>query len=378
MALWLLAAAHSARPGRGLAAFGLLTGALLLSRPEAPLWAGVAGVWLLAARRVPAVAFAGWSVLALAPALAYLAFRWTHYGALLPNTFYAKVEWTPLTLAHGVGTLLGWAIAHAVPLAVAAACLWLGRGRPLPAPARALGPLAIGAVLAQAFFVLAVGGDWMGHSRFLAPLLPAFYLAVALAATRLRVRQPAAPRTLVPMAALLLLHATLGHATRDRLDDFVPTARRAGLWLKDVASPTDRLATTAAGALPYFSGLWTYDIHGLNHPDVRSWSTHRGRAWTLGHNRYDLEHLFELRPEWIVWIWGTERNRRRMERLRERAPLPRERLSLTDAFLTHPALRELYRIEDAVPRSIRRSFTVFRVRTSADPQTPVPGGADGS
>lgn len=365
-ALWLALAASRQRSQGSFALLGLLTGLLLLARPEAPLWALAMAVWWIARERAPWRSLALWGGVALAPPLAYLVFRWMHYGRLLPNTFHAKAESTLYGLLNATGNLLGWSLAHAVPLAIVVVALLSARagGRRLRADQASLSVLAVLCLGAQACFVLAVGGDYLGHGRFLAPLLPGFYLATALVVSRLP-RIGSGRSAALLLAALLPLHVAVGYASVDHLGDFVPAGRELGVWLERNARPSDRLAIAAAGVVPYFSRLWTYDVLGLNDPDVVEHELHAARAWAAGHNRYDLDRTFELRPDWIVWGLATEYNARRMEQLGV-VTRNRERLGLWDAFLSHPALHEQYRLERAVPEDVQAFFAVFRRRDGSD------------
>jgi len=362
-ALWLAVAAAPLHTHAVTALLGLLTGLLLLSRPEAPLWVVVMGAWL-AVREWPAwPKLVTWAGLSAAPWLGYLVFRWTHYGRLLPNTFYAKAEWSAPGLSNSIDNLTGWIIAHLVPIGL----LLLAWRRPA-APSRgsrrvSLLHLGAGCLVAQAVFVLAVGGDHLGSTRFIAPVLPGFYLVVALAMSRRDGCRPPHLGTLLLVVALAA-HVTIGYSTRDGFGNFVPAGRTLGLWLRNVAGPTDRLATPAAGVVPYFSGLWTYDVLGLNDPEVVQQDPRETPLWAAGHNRYDLDAMFELGPEWIVWVFPKRWSIHRMNELGI-VTRRREGLDLFDALLSHPKLHERYELEPRVPPAVARHFTVFRLRELA-------------
>jgi hypothetical protein len=74
---------------------------------------------------------------------------------------------------------------------------------------------------------------------------------------------------------------------------------RIGLLLERISLPTDTLATSAAGIIPYRSRLYTVDLLGLNAPDLsrfRLRATHRpGHRFLLTEERLD-----ELRPQILL------------------------------------------------------------------------------
>jgi hypothetical protein len=104
------------------------------------------------------------------------AFRIAYYGALVPNTYFAK----QFGLLPGLGRGLLYLLyseplgAWGIRLVVIALEGWLisvaarrfGRSRPAMAYAMAV-------VVAEILFVLSSGGDWMKGGRFLAPAIPA-------------------------------------------------------------------------------------------------------------------------------------------------------------------------------------------------------------
>ncbi len=153
------------------------TAALALSRPDALFIIVALGVVSVAHQRDaswqrrlrwligPAVAIA-----------ALLAFRIAYYGAVLPNTYFAKHLSPQAGVAQGLAYVLkseplgGWGLG-VVTLVLE---IWLvivavrrfRRTRPAIA-------YALGVVAAEVLFVLGAGGDWMSGGRFLAPAIPA-------------------------------------------------------------------------------------------------------------------------------------------------------------------------------------------------------------
>jgi len=79
------------------------------------------------------------------------------------------------------------------------------------------------------------------------------------------------------------------------------TARwaRVAAGLRELASPSDSLAITAAGIIPYVTRLYTIDMLGLTAPDP---SLYRRRATTRPGHSYYLKGsaLAALRPQYLV------------------------------------------------------------------------------
>jgi hypothetical protein len=165
--------------------------ALVLVRPEAPLVAAcVGGAYALRAWREDprlAAVLRQWP-LGVIPALTLgglLLFRWSYFGDLLPNPYYAKAtDATLLRLLNPVGGgwlyILEWLRDGGlfVILPLLAAAPW----RRAPFGLAVAGAIAGG----QGVFIVAAGGDWMGSWRFLAALVPLLALATGWAVAMLR------------------------------------------------------------------------------------------------------------------------------------------------------------------------------------------------
>jgi hypothetical protein len=275
-----------------------------------------AGLALLAARRrLTATACAGWWALWIACVGPFFAWRASYYGHLLPNSFRIK---TPGFDRIGDGLrYLGaaWLDLHLYWLLLPLAIVVLLRRRSLNADAR-LGPIA--AVLCSyPAFVVSTGGDFMPLYRFVAPLLPLVALAggsvieAAHAAVAERWSRPAARAltavVLVGYVGLNLMrsreeqgvwtrggHHSVG-TMREQHRDWDDIGRRLG----EYARPGDTLATTAAGIIPYRSGLYTIDLLGLSAPDLSRFRVRKGAL--PGHRLLLSESwLAALRPQFLL------------------------------------------------------------------------------
>ena len=154
---------------------GLATLAALLAtatRPEGALVAAAVFGWRLSTRwREEGARLLVWPAVYALGLLALSGFRLAYYGALVPNTFHAKVG--------GVSPLRG--VQYALGFFAGGSCLLLvPAGFALLREAR-WAPAAVFALLLTAY-VVAVGGDVFPYGRFFVPLLPALAAAAVAGA----------------------------------------------------------------------------------------------------------------------------------------------------------------------------------------------------
>lgn len=310
------------RPTTGLAvAFSLLGATAVLVRMDSLLALGVlvaAAIVLL--RRTPhrlaALLVPGALVLAV-----WLAWRWSVYGDLLPNTFHVKVSsvgatWAGLYYLY-LFVLSYLLFAHLVVVVAALRHLRLPEGWPIV--------LACSVVVAWAAYVVRIGGDFI-EFRFLAPVLPFLVLAIYWAVVS-AVADAVLRWGLLALVALGSLHHQLAF---DRLHSGSPIYRPA---LEIVSVPEDtqgepilwseletarflgeafdhdpdvRLAIGAAGVIPYYSKLGFVDIMGLNDAWVARHGTpvvverFVGGLWPAHVRLATLDYLLEQRVQLFV------------------------------------------------------------------------------
>lgn len=290
---------------------GVATGcavAATLCRPEGGLLAAVVFGAHLVGRWREGLAAWRWPALYAAFLLALTGFRLAYYGAPVPNTFYARVGGVPLLFgALYAGAFLrdgaGWLL---LPAALA---VWrLPRLRPAAVYTGAVG-----------LYVVAIGGDALGHARLLVPVLPCLAaLAVAGAPAAF-----ATHRALGAVAALCLLATLLGQVlgwptsgealrhprrtaelARARGADqlFENLARRRAAVLRRHRAPAPLVATGAIGAFGYHARVPVLDLLGLVDREIaRSEPDPMGATLRLpGHQRWNTEYVFARRPDYIL------------------------------------------------------------------------------
>jgi arabinofuranosyltransferase len=231
-----------------VSALGLLAG---LTRPE-----GVVFYGLFVAL---ALARGGWR--GLIPGLLlftslgglYFAARWSWFGALLPNTFYAKSAFTPAHLTRGLGYLAEFLVN---PPNLPLAPLW-ALGALAAIRRRQLELVAVPALLV--LLVAAEGGDGLPMYRFLVPALPCLGALAALGVDQLR--EDLGRRGLLAGLALAVAGAVGAFVPRHdaqyvnyrvQRDDEIPRWTEVGRALKAEFPAGTVLAAAPIGALGYY------------------------------------------------------------------------------------------------------------------------------
>lgn len=283
----------------------------------------------------------------LAPLLllsVHFAWRYSYYGAFLPNTYQAKAGVAPeVLLEAGTAYAAGFLAAYWFPLAaIAAQAGWiLYRDRALPAAWVAT--LAIFACWLA--YTILIGGDHFAMFRFYVPILPVIAFAMVLMAEHWVAKEArAGPTALAILCALSVAAVSAvnywtysrhgGTAARDEVE----LARRwsdAGRWLKRNVPPDSSIASIVVGAIPYYSGLRTYDLLGLTDRNVALGGKTYPEA-AVGHQRYNTDYILRERPDYIVVSNSGLYARPRL-------PLPPKTTYALIDLLQDPRTREMYR-----------------------------------
>jgi hypothetical protein len=206
---------------------------------------------------------------------AYSLWRWSYYGDLLPNTYFAKPGGSASLFARGVSRVAEFVTATGGPLVWGIALLSLIRRS-----RRRIFLLPLIWLCTRLFLTLWSGGAWMGTHRFMAPALPALILmyvsgvetALQFVANRTGVgrRSPVLKEVGAIFAVAVLFAVYVGRSTslHSGALDYTHRLERAhvavGQWLRAAAPVGSTLACEDTGALPYYSRLVTVDILGLS------------------------------------------------------------------------------------------------------------------
>lgn len=287
---------------------GLLGGLLTLVRPDGVLLRGLlvgASLWMRRTEghaRLPRLLpiAAGFALIFLP----YFIWHFRFYGHPLPNTFYVKSGGHPDQLFAGLLKISaalkesgGWATIMIVVLA------FVGRSSPYR--------LALSAVIvSRALFTVWSGGEVMGHHRFFAPALPAYFLLFQLGMDQLDQGFAVAradwsrswSRRVFRLAPLIIVAYTISRPlldTRRESLQYTEGMQRAHIRLgHDLAREARagaRMAIGDAGAAPYYSGLYNIDILGLND----EYLAHLPGRYT---QKIDVDYVMDQRPDYIVVV----------------------------------------------------------------------------
>ena len=264
-----------------------------LTRPDGVLVFLAALPFYVATARANRGRFALWVGAIAVAAVAYEGWRLAYYGAVLPNTFYAKVAGRKGELLYGLKYTVGFFMKFSPVFLL------------LPLVAKPRKVFRLWAVLfgVLLIYVIAVGGDMKPSVRFFQPIIPLALVAVAATVydlvTSLRgLRRWALAALAVALVATSLLQFFSGfmYAAQYRYPHKLHVA--AGKWLAENASPEASLATTAAGIIPYYSGLRTIDMLGLTDPYI---ARHGKRTPTLpGHELAATDYVLDKKPDYIL------------------------------------------------------------------------------
>ena len=268
------------------------------------------------------------------PFAIYFWWRYTRYGYLLPNTFYAKTGGgIPQILRGGLLAYL-FIMQFALPLVPAALVVAWEAGAPQRARLREMPSAAwfmrssfivfsIAIVIVYTANNVLVGGDYMAMHRFFVPVLPFMYLLFGLmiAALYSRASRPANSFGLWALVAFTALATFFPSTVLERSFFDSPPQQHGnyrGVQIErwHVArlsvighffdgyrrDPSESLATTAIGAIGYYADMQIYDIHGLvdvhiaHMPPPPGFGTRRP-----GHGRSDLRYTFSLKPTYVMF-----------------------------------------------------------------------------
>ncbi len=262
-----------------------------------------------------------WVVLFVVPYGGYWMWRWDYYGYFFPNTYYLKTARSLAVFKRGAVYAQDFFTIYWV---------WLGLGALISAwrerhisyrPATYL--LAMLGVWSAE--VVYTGGDWMPYFRFFVPVLPIVYLLMMHGAIDvadlLRLRVPIPAFTVVASAllvALIVFSAFRPHddclARSGRFDsnsgdscEILPGAvdyanqKAIGLWMRDNLPSNYTVAQIATGIVPYFSGLTTIDMLGVNDEHIAHLNKPSLGLGPAGHEKEDGGYVVSREPE-IIWL----------------------------------------------------------------------------
>jgi arabinofuranosyltransferase len=291
-----------------------------LTRPEGVLLFAVTATFELVRQRGRIEGVVRWSLPFAAVFVPYFLWRWSYYGWLLPNTFYAKVGGGAGAWRRGLHYLAGFLFSHAWFVAPAPLLLLLRR--------RAEGWAAYLAILvvANAAYVIAVGGDGLYSFRFCTYLAPLFYVlvqeglarglerahaawlpAAGILAAALNVQTtartlwlPDSVRWTEPKSEVSFPGTGADHGYLFFDNYFVDRQKVAAQWLEANAAPGAVIAATPAGSIAFHTSHAVIDMLGLADEHIAHVAVGDMGSGRAGHEKGDGAYVLSRQPEYIL------------------------------------------------------------------------------
>lgn len=279
------------------------------TRPEAPLYFGIAFLPRLARllkAKKPSRADVEVALVFLVPVLALIGARWAYYGALLPNTYYAKATGGAGKMGDGLRYTLRFfdqsLIMGLVLVPLSGIVMRWRRG------AR---PYLLLTIASTTAYVILVGGDAFGAARFFVPILAPLYLLVEDGLATLLVARPLFRMGATLFFAFLGLGTIMSSGPAEARQVRIAaqmTLNRAflGRLLSVIMPPESSIALNTVGALPYYAGLETIDLYGLTDAHIAHVEIGAKAYGETGHQKGDGDYVLERKPTAIllrnVWL----------------------------------------------------------------------------
>lgn len=287
--------------GSASAASGMWGALLALTRPDGILLVALTTVLFVVlptGKRVGLKSWLPFVLVWLAIYLPYFVWHLAYYGHPFPNTFYAKMggEWR--LFVQGLHRLGRWTeeLGSVVSMVFVLYVL-------IKSPC-AYTRVMTAVIVSRVLLVLWSGGEVMGHHRFLAPAVPAYWLLFQLGFSKwlvcLSTQRGLMPRVLIVLLPLLciFLFAKLLD-TLPRCRQYADGLQRAhvtlGKWIHSNTSRQTVIAVGDAGAIPFYARRHTIDIMGLNDPHI---ARLKGR---LG-SKIDVGYILSQKPDLLILL----------------------------------------------------------------------------
>jgi len=290
-----------------------------LTRPEGTLLFGLTAVFFVLERLArkhgvremlpPAGRLIG---LYAVPFALFMGWRFSYYGYLFPNTYYAKAGFSIEYLTAGWEYLMLFLRTYMLEgalLAVPVAYLLWKRRTP-----EMLYLLLVS--LGYSAYIVSVGGDVLHAFRFFVPVLPLFYLFVQetlVGLTGMLSRSQAAARWLPVALGAVLAYITFTQPyayIREKWGmeiGLVDKMTSTGRWLAANSDSSTVVAASTIGALAYYGGVTLVDMLGLtdstiaHHPEYL-----QGIESGWKERKYNTSYVLSRRPEWIFFSTGSK------------------------------------------------------------------------
>jgi arabinofuranosyltransferase len=231
-----------------------------------------------------------------------LCFRLAYYGDWVPNSAHVKLGFSLPRILHGLA-YVGIGLAKLAPLAALATVAMAGARRAGARKGRAR--LLMAMATAWLLYLVIIGGDIFPAWRHLvvvvvlAALLSAEGLEWVIARFHRR-RWAVVAAVVTSLGLLAFLQATDAENIRTRAERWEWDGQVVGRLLRAAFGPRQPLlATDLAGCIPYFSGLPTIDMLGLNDRWIASHPPADFGTGQIGHELGDGRYVLGRNPDLV-------------------------------------------------------------------------------
>ncbi len=262
-----------------------------------------------------------WLGIYIIPALIYMGWRYSYYGFLFPNTFYAKTGssleyyktgfdyfWEFAKSYGGYGVLLVFTLINLKSKEKFYEYLYL-----------------ILIFFIFSVYIIAVGGDVLRPNRFFVPILPVFYILVQEAiAQTIQLFEKKNKLSYGPILALVAVIAFAYYTFRGESEQIkhfselenglVEKMKISANWLKGRQTAARRplvVAATTIGAISYYSDVVLIDMLGLtdkeishNPKPIQEISSNSEIGWKERH--YNVDYVLSRKPDFIYFSTGVK------------------------------------------------------------------------
>lgn len=256
------------------------------------------------------------------PVIFYFIIRYSYYGYLFPNTYYAKTGFSQAYLNSGLEYFMKFFSSYLLYGVILAAPLYLFKKKENFFEISLLYLLIISFIL----YVISVGGDVLKQNRFFLPVLPLIYILFAKFLTEIyyilknKISRGMAFASVTAVCAVICIYYY--SSQKENLDSdirsengLVEKMKVTGAWFKNKQMKLGRplnLAATTIGAVSFFSGpqVNVIDLLGLtdkeiaHNPKLIPEISAGNYGWK--ERNYNADYVLSRDPDYIYFSTGVK------------------------------------------------------------------------
>lgn len=265
-------------------------------------------------RQIPLLSIAGTVMICY---VSLLVWRWSTFGELVPNTYYAKTGGGLRSYLFGIKyAVAGFGSVNALLLFLAPFAFLQFKDH------RLVVALLVCILSASLFFLGYSGGDWMPGFRFIVPAIPVTTVLAIISIKTLTerfddrfVKYSTIVYVTVAISVLCSIFSgrtliraqapSLGSAFYSADGHLMPSHKLVAKWLKDHSDSTTLFACGEAGLIGYENQyLRMIDLNGLMDKHIA-----RDRK---ENKPFDVDYVLDQRPKFVILHGSKEEERERM------------------------------------------------------------------